>query len=75
VSPLTIGALHTVVLERLGRSFSRPKMLQIYEVSSGNPFYALELARALEDDSKLALTSLPGTLAGLVRSRIDRLPA
>ncbi len=75
VSPLTIGALHAVVNERLGRSFSRPKMLQMCEVSGGNPFYALELARALEDDSQKALTSLPGTLAGLVRSRIDRLTA
>jgi DNA-binding CsgD family transcriptional regulator len=75
VSPLTIGALHAVVNERLGRSFSRPNMLQMCEVSGGNPFYALELARALEDDSQKALTSLPGTLAGLVRSRIDRLTA
>jgi len=29
VNPLTVGALHNVLLERLGRSFSRPKMVQI----------------------------------------------
>jgi len=73
VPPLSVGALHAVLLERLGRSFSRPKMLQIYGVSAGNPFYALELARALDDDSEHAVTSLPGTLAELVRSRIGSL--
>jgi DNA-binding CsgD family transcriptional regulator len=74
VPPLPVGALHNVLLERLGRSFSRPKMLQIHEVSGGNPFYALELAREM-DESTHAVTSLPGTLAGLVRARIGRLTA
>jgi DNA-binding CsgD family transcriptional regulator len=73
VPPLSVGALHAVLLERLGRSFSRPKMLQIYDVSGGNPFYALELARALDENSEQAVTSLPGTLAELVRSRIGSL--
>jgi DNA-binding CsgD family transcriptional regulator len=73
VSPLSLGALHGVLLERLGRSFPRPKMLQIHEVSGGNPFYALELARAMEDESASTATALPGTLADLVRSRIGRL--
>src|SRR5882757_11531598 len=73
VSPLSVGALHAVLLARLGRSTSRPKMLQIHDVSGGNPFYALELARAMESGSTDAVTSLPGTLAGLVRSRIGRL--
>jgi hypothetical protein len=44
VPPLTTGALHEVVSARLGRTFSRPTMLRIHEVSGGNPFYALELA-------------------------------
>ncbi|HET6735466.1 ATP-binding protein [Mycobacterium sp.] len=75
VPPLSVGALHKLLFHRLGQSFSRPKMLQIHEVSGGNPFYALELARAMEDGSTDAVTSLPGTLAGLVRSRIGRLTA
>ena len=48
-------------------------MLQIHEVSGGNPFYALELARAMDDGSTDVVTSLPGTLAGLVQVRIGRL--
>ena len=34
---------------RLRRSFSRPAMGRIHEVSGGNPFYAIELARALNE--------------------------
>lgn len=73
VAPLSLGALHRVLVERLGRSFSRPKMLQIHEVSGGNPFYALELARAIAEDADHATPSLPATLDGLVRSRIGGL--
>ena len=75
VRPLSVGALHATLSERLGRSFSRPKMLQIHEVSGGNPFYALELARAMNDESRRAGTLLPSTLAELVRARIGSLPA
>jgi hypothetical protein len=75
VRPLSLGALHAALSARLGRSFSRPKMLQIHEVSGGNPFYALELARAMDDEPKRASTSLPGGLAELVRARIGSLAA
>jgi RecA/RadA recombinase len=45
--PMSIGALHAVISDRLGRSFSRPVMVRIEETSRGNPFYALELARSI----------------------------
>ena len=35
---------------RLGRVFARPTLLRLHETSGGNPFYALELARALGPD-------------------------
>ena len=73
VRPLSMGALHTVLCDRLGRSFSRPKMRRIHDISGGNPFYALELARAMDDDTGGVGASLPGTLAELVRARIGRL--
>lgn len=73
VGALSTGALHAVLYERLGRSFSRPKMLHIHEVSGGNPFYALELARAMGDGSRHATATLPSTLAELVRARIASL--
>jgi DNA-binding NarL/FixJ family response regulator len=68
--PLTVGALHAIVSKRLERSFSRPTMVHIQEVSGGNPFYALELARAIADGATDAGGSLPGTLAELVRARV-----
>jgi hypothetical protein len=43
--------LRQVVTQRLGRTFTRSTMTRIHEVSGGNPFYALELARAIDDDS------------------------
>ncbi|WP_319436513.1 AAA family ATPase [Mycobacterium sp. RTGN5] len=73
LAPLTIGSLHAVVSERLGRSFPRPAMVHIQQVSGGNPFYALELARAMADGTTDAEGSLPSTLAELVRARIDSL--
>ena len=71
--PLSVGALHAVVLERVGRSFSRPKMLQIHQISGGNPFYAVELARAADDGTWDSGASLPGSLAELVKIRIGKL--
>jgi DNA-binding CsgD family transcriptional regulator len=73
VRPLTLGGLHTLFLEKLGRSFPRPTMVRIAELSGGNPFYALELARAMGGRSSESETALPATLAGLVRARIGRL--
>ena len=48
VGPLSLGGLHTLISTRLGQSLSRPTMVRIAEVSGGNPFYALELARAMD---------------------------
>jgi TolA-binding protein len=73
VRPLSLGAMHTVLSERLGRSFSRPKMRRIHEVSAGNPFYALELGRAMGDHTWGDETALPSSLAELVRARLESL--
>ncbi|MDP9168646.1 MAG: ATP-binding protein, partial [Actinomycetota bacterium] len=74
LAPLSVGALHAVLRERLGRSFSRPTMVRIHGVSGGNPFYALELARAIDGRGDAALDMLlPGTLAELVRARMGGL--
>lgn len=70
LSPLTIGALHMVISQRLGRSYPRPTMLHIHETSGGNPFYALELARSINEDGDGG-DVLPRSLAELVDRRID----
>ncbi|MET0476168.1 MAG: AAA family ATPase [Mycobacterium sp.] len=69
VRPLSLGALHTMIFDRFGRAFPRPTMVRIAEISGGNPFYALELARAVDARSTNAGSVLPSTLAELVRLR------
>ena len=71
VGPLSLGGLHALVSSRLARSFPRPTMVRIAEISAGNPFYALELARAIDAGSSASV--LPATLAELMRMRIGRL--
>ncbi len=72
LGPLSLGGLHALVSGRLGRSLPSPTMAHIAEVSQGNPFYALELARAV-GQSPTAEHELPRTLADLVRSRVGDL--
>ena len=75
VGPLSVGALQAVVRERLDRVFPRPTLLQIHETSGGNPFYALEIARALPDElDPTEPLPVPETLDELVGARIDALP-
>jgi DNA-binding CsgD family transcriptional regulator len=75
VGPLSIGALHRLLYDRLGRSFARQTLLRIHERSGGNPFFALELARALDVDiDPLEPLPVPETLDELVRKRLAGLP-
>jgi DNA-binding CsgD family transcriptional regulator len=73
VRPLNTRQLHAVISERLGRTFARPAVLHIAEISGGNPFFALELARAIGDGPARTEQPLPATLADLVRRRIGLL--
>ncbi|WP_319458315.1 ATP-binding protein [Mycobacterium sp. RTGN4] len=73
--PLAIGALYALISERLGRTFSRPTMLRIHEVSGGNPFYAIELARGIDAGPRDVDPLLPRSLAELVRARLGSLTA
>jgi DNA-binding CsgD family transcriptional regulator len=77
LGPLSVGALHRLLQDRLGMRFPRPVLLRLWETSSGNPFFALELARALqrrggrvEPGTQLPL---PPALEALVQEHIDGL--
>jgi DNA-binding CsgD family transcriptional regulator len=72
IPPLTLGAVHALVSGRLGRTLPRPVITQIHEISGGNPFFALELARAVADRPLSAVVGLPDSLAALVRQRIGQ---
>lgn len=73
VPPLTLGGLHAMLSERLGRSFPRPTLIRIAETSGGNPLYALELARAISEHTPAGEPVLPATLADVVRQHIEGL--
>ena len=76
VGPLSVGALHRFLRDRLGRPFARQTLLRIHERSGGNPFFALELARILDAEiDPLQPLPVPETLEELVRARINGLPA
>jgi DNA-binding CsgD family transcriptional regulator len=75
---LTVGALSRVLTGVLEVTLPRPTMLRVHEASAGNPFFAVELGRALaaRGDLRPALGPLPipATLDDLLRERIEALP-
>ena len=46
IAPLPAASLRTVVSDQLGQRLSRSSAQALHAVSGGNPFYALEIARA-----------------------------
>ena len=77
VGPLSLGATDRLLHTRLGSSPRRPTLIRIHELSGGNPFLAVELARALAargEPARAGPLPVPGTLAELVRGRIAALP-
>ena len=75
VGPFTLAATHQLLRDRLERTFPRPTLLRVQQASGGNPFFALEIARALgsrelRPDEPLPV---PSNVEGLVRRRVARL--
>ena len=75
LGPLSVGALHALFKEHLGRSFSLPVLGRIAKACRGNPLYALEVARELERAPKANPgLPVPAALGALVDARLARLP-
>ena len=47
VGPLSLAALQRLLRTRLGEVLPRPALRRVHDAAGGNPFFALELARAL----------------------------
>ena len=79
LGPLNVAALHEILRGELGHAFTRPTLVRIERASGGNPFFALELARAILDTGAPAPASgalaVPEDLAELLTRRLRRLPA
>ncbi len=76
LTPLSVAAIHEIVLRRLGHALPRPTVVKVVAASGGNPFYALEIARELV---RMGRTSgagrlpIPDESRALVRARLGRL--
>ena len=78
LGPLGLDDLHRLIRRRVGRTFNRPTLRRLEQVSGGNPFFALELARALARlGGELAPDEplpVPESLHELVQARLADLP-
>jgi DNA-binding CsgD family transcriptional regulator len=74
LEPLSLGALQAVLQNATGSTYPRPTLLRIHEISAGNPFYAIELARAIAGRGALLRPGedlpVPSSLRELVAERL-----
>ncbi len=78
VGPLSLGAVHRLLHTRLELVLTRPALRRVHEVSGGNPFFALELGRALQRHAGAPAPAeplpVPDRLGELLRDRLGALP-
>ena len=74
VGPLELGALHRVIDDHLGIALPRPLLAEVHQASGGNPFYALEIVRALHRNEASVEAGrplpVPDSLHDLVHGRL-----
>ena len=79
VEPLPVDDLAELLRERLDTSFPQSILKGLHETSGGNPFFALEIARAtLRGDTRATGQALPiprSLRDDLVRDRVGTLPS
>jgi DNA-binding CsgD family transcriptional regulator len=78
VQPLSLGAIHRLLWGRLALNLPRPELVRLHEIAGGNPFFALELGRAIARGTigvDSADVVLPESLSALVTRRLRSLPA
>lgn len=79
IGPVSLGALHQLLTNSLDVALALPTLRAVHAFSGGNPFHALEIARALPDPSWTPKPGepppVPPTLRRLVETRVASLPA
>ncbi len=74
---MSVGSIQHILKAQLGVALPRPLLLKVYAGSGGNPFFALELARALQRHGQAEPgrpLPVPETLSALVEQRVAELP-
>jgi DNA-binding CsgD family transcriptional regulator len=79
IGPLTLGAFESAVRATVGSGLSLLTIRRLFDASGGNPFYGLELARALQwagaEPSPEEPLPVPADLQAVLRARLAALPA
>ncbi len=75
---LSIDEVDRLLRDRIGLELARPMLARLHAVAAGNPFYALELGRAIASGDvtdHLDALEVPPSLDRLVGQRLDALGA
>jgi DNA-binding NarL/FixJ family response regulator len=78
VGSLSYGAIRRLLSERLGLVLSRHVLRRLVDTTLGNPLFALELGRELEERGLPAIGEdlpVPDAVEDLLGTRVGRLPA
>jgi DNA-binding CsgD family transcriptional regulator len=77
LGPLSVAALHRIVVQQLGGTLPRPTLVRLARASGGNPLHVLEIARLLAQGGGRPAEALPvpEDLRALVAGRVRSLPA
>jgi DNA-binding CsgD family transcriptional regulator len=75
VAPLSLRETDRLLAAALGLDLAPSMLARVHRASGGNPFYSIEIARALQrrGQSMEGEVRLPDTLAALVRDRLEAL--
>jgi DNA-binding CsgD family transcriptional regulator len=78
IGPLTLAAIHELLLARLDSDLPRPALLALAEAAGGNPFLTVELARELERrgvaPARGTPLPIPAGVKNVVTARLERAP-
>ena len=78
LGPLTVAPLFRLLRDRLGLELTRPQLVRLHDACGGNPLFALEIGRELQEGRIRLQPGAPvpvtESLLGLVERRTRRLP-
>ena len=78
LTSLSLGAVRTLLAERIATPVTRATLVRIHDAAQGNPLFALEIARTLQQVGTPAIGQplpVPDDVQGLIRRRVAELPA
>lgn len=77
LGPASVAAIGEIIQSRLGMVLTRSALARLHQACGGNPFYALEYARALAGRPQMSLTNepipIPDSLSDLMRRHVRQL--